>query len=218
MSETGKGGYGIVALVLLAAWLAVVVVAAAAGLFVPGRIPPPAAGAVPLVVFALWVSFSRSFREYVLSLDVRTLTFLQAWRIVGFAFVVGGAYGILPNLFAMPAGWGDVLVGLTAPAAALYLARPDRARSFVAWQFLGILDLVVAIGTAVLASGTVPGFPGGLTSREVMVLPMSLIPTFGVPVVLIFHIICVWQVARGTAFAGARSGCPAPAPTFSPAR
>jgi hypothetical protein len=218
MSEDRKRGYGSVVLVLLAVWLGVVVFAASAGLFGPGRIPPPAATAVPLVAFALWVAFSRSFREYVLSLDVCTLTFLQAWRIVGFAFVVGGVYGILPNLFAVPAGWGDVFVGLTAPAAALYLARPDRARTFVAWQLLGMLDLVVALFTGVLASGRVPGFAVGLTSREVMVLPYSLIPTFGVPIVLIFHIICVWQIARQTAFAGARNTGHAVAPTFSPAR
>jgi hypothetical protein len=219
MTTNETRSYGTVLSVLLAAWLGIVVFAASAGIFGPGRIPPPAAIAVPLLVFAVWVAFSRSFREYVLSPDVRTLTFLQAWRIIGFAFVIGGAYRILPNSFALPAGWGDVLVGLTAPLAALFLSRPDRARAFVAWQLLGMLDLVVAVTTAVLASGAVGPVAGGLTSRELFVLPYSLIPTFGVPMVMIFHIICLWQVAaRRTAFANSRGVGHGVAPTLSPAR
>jgi hypothetical protein len=218
MSEIRKSGYGMIVLVLLGLWLGVVVFAAAVGLFGPGRIPPPAATTVPLVVFALWVGFSRSFRQYVLSLDVRTLTFLQAWRVVGFAFVIGGVYRILPNSFARPAGWGDVLVGLTAPLAALYLTRADRARAFVTWQLLGMLDLAVALTTGMLASGLFFPVAGGLTSREITTLPYSVVPTFGVPMVLIFHIICIWQVARQTAFARERSGGQTSAPALSPAR
>lgn len=218
MSDTGKSSYGMVALVLLAVWLGVVVIAASAGLFGPGRIPPPAATAVPLVVFGIWVAVSRTFRGYVLSVDVRTLTFLQAWRIVGFAFVTGGVYGILPNSFARPAGWGDVLVGLTAPLAALYLTRPGRARAFVAWQLLGMLDLGIALTTGLLASGIFHPVAGVLTSRELTTLPYSVIPTFAVPVVLIFHFICIWQVARQTAFARERRGGHGVAPTLSPAR
>ena len=110
--------YRLAVLVFLAVWLGIVLIAASAGLFGPGRIPPPAAAAVPLIVFTLSVALSRGFREYVLSLDVRTLTFLQAWRVIGFGFVIGGVYQILPNSFARPAGWGDVLVGFTAPLAA----------------------------------------------------------------------------------------------------
>ena len=136
----------------------------------------------------------------------------------GFAFVTGGVYGILPNSFARPAGWGDVLVGLTAPLAALYLTRPGRARAFVAWQLLGMLDLGIALTTGLLASGIFHPVAGVLTSRELTTLPYSVIPTFAVPVVLIFHFICIWQVARQTAFARERRGGHGVAPTLSPAR
>lgn len=218
MTTNGARSYGAVALVLVVVWLGAVVYAAAAGMFGPGRIPPPAATAVPLIAFALWAGLSHSFRQYVLSLNVRTLTFLQAWRVIGFGFVVGGAYQILPNAFARPAGWGDVLVGFTAPLAALYLARPDRTRAFVSWQLLGMLDLVIAMTTGVLATTGVLPVAAGLTTRELTVLPFSVIPTFGVPLVLILHIICLWQVARQTASGGVRNTNRAVAPTLSPAR
>ncbi len=218
MTANAPRSYRLAVLVFLAVWLGIVLFAASAGLFGPGRIPPPAAAALPIIVFTLSAAISRGFREYVLSLDVRTLTFLQAWRVIGFGFVIGGVYQILPNSFARPAGWGDVLVGFTAPLAALYLSRPDRARAFVAWQLLGMLDLVVAVTTAVLASGIFGPVAGGLTTRELFALPFIAIPTFGVPLVMIFHIICVWQVARRTAFTGVRDTGRAVETMLSPAR
>ena len=35
-----------------------------------------------------------------------TLTTLQLWRVIGFAFLALYAFDTLPGLFALPAGWG----------------------------------------------------------------------------------------------------------------
>jgi hypothetical protein len=69
------------------------------------------AALAPIVVFSLWVAGSETFRQFALSLNPKILTSAQAWRIVGFTFVLLEARGVLPAVFALPAGYGDMAIG-----------------------------------------------------------------------------------------------------------
>jgi hypothetical protein len=126
-------------------------------------------------------------------LNPRTLTFLQAWRIDGFVFLALYTYGILPGQLALPAGWGDIVIGVTAPFVALKLANPGNRKSFIVWQLLGITDLVIAIGSGVSAQLI---HPHGIATSAMTGLPMSLIPTFEVPLFLILHFISIAQARQ----------------------
>lgn len=154
---------------------------------------------IPITVFYVWYRSSRSFKAYVLSLSPQTLTIIHAWRIAGFVFLVLYTYGILPGVFALPAGWGDITIGATALLVATKLSTPRYKKSFIAWQLLGITDLVVAIGLGAAGRFIEPQeFAGvaGITTSPMTVLPLSLIPTFAVPFLLILHIICIAQATR----------------------
>jgi hypothetical protein len=161
----------------------------------PGRPPLPFGFAVliPIGLFVLWFAVSKGFRQFVLDLNPRTLTFVHSWRLAGFTFLVLYSYGILPGLFALPAGWGDIAIGATAPFVAMTLANPSHRKSFIFWHALGVLDLVnaIALGTAAQLIQL-----GGIPTTAMTVLPMSLIPTFAVPLLLILHIICIAQAVR----------------------
>jgi hypothetical protein len=161
----------------------------------PGRPPLPfgLAVVIPIGLFVLWFAASRGFRQFVLDLSPRTLTFVHSWRLAGFTFLVLYSYGILPGLLALPAGWGDIAIGATAPFVAMTLANPRHRKSFIFWQALGVLDLVNAI-----ALGTTAQLiqPHGVPTTAMTVLPMSLIPTFAVPLLLILHFICIAQALR----------------------
>ncbi len=148
------------------------------------------AALAPIVVFALWFAASERFRQFALSLNPRTLTALQSWRFIGFIFVLLEARGVLPAIFALPGGYGDMAIGVTASFVAWKLAGANHRKGFILWQLLGILDLVVAVGV-----GTTAGFlsPQGPTMAPMTVLPLSLVPTFLVPLFLIFHVICIAQ-------------------------
>jgi membrane protein implicated in regulation of membrane protease activity len=92
-------------------------------------------------------------------------------------------------------------IGATAALAAWKLAHPRSRHSFMVWQALGILDLVLAVGLGTMA----PLLSPHSTSMAAMtVLPLSLVPTFLVPLFLIFHVICIaqarsWKSAPNTA-------------------
>lgn len=151
------------------------------------------AALAPIVVFLAWFAASARFRQFVLSLSPRTLTLAQAWRINGFVFLVLYGYGLLPGVFALPAGWGDMAVGATALLVARYLAFPRYRAGFILWHALGMADLVMAVTLGTTAGAL--SSPG--PSTEVMtVLPLSLVPTFLVPLLMILHIVCIAQARR----------------------
>jgi hypothetical protein len=157
----------------------------------------------PIVVFAVWFATSEGFRRFAESLDPGTLTFVQSWRIAGYVFLVLYVYSILPGVFALSAGWGDIFIGATAPFVALRLAKPEHRKSFILWQVLGITDLVLAVTFGTTARLIAPH---GITTTPLTVLPLSLIPTFAVPLLLILHIICIAQASRWPAQQGSRIG------------
>jgi hypothetical protein len=148
-----------------------------------------AAGA-PIPVFVAWFAASKEFREYTWSLNPKVLTSLQVWRIVGFVFLWLEARRELPAVFAIPAGYGDIFIGITAAFVAWHLAQPQHRNSFITWQLLGITDLVVAVSTGTTARLI---DPHGTSMLSMTVLPLSLVPTFLVPLFMIFHVICIAQ-------------------------
>jgi hypothetical protein len=186
----------------LAVWCAAVLGLGAAGAFVgpPGR-PPLAivAGAtLPLAIFALATLGSRAFRDVVLSADLRLVAALQAWRWAGFGFLALWSHGVLPGLFAWTAGLGDMAVGFSAPWIVLALARDPTfvgTRRFALFNWLGILDLAVALNLGGLSAMLLHG---GVTTAPMAQLPLVLIPAFLVPLFLMLHITALLQARRAT--------------------
>jgi len=205
-----SGFYTKIVAVLVTAWFSFALVAGATSWFqAPDSRPPlhlAAAAGLPIVLFLLWFAASAGFRQFVLGLNPQLLTFVHTWRVIGLVFVVLAGYHLLPNVFAQPAGWGDFAIGLTAPFVALYLVRPDRRGSFLTWQFLGLLDLVVAIFTGIAARL----LGQGAAMTPMVQLPLSLIPTFGVPLLAILHMISIAQVWSSKARLSQHRFVPAP--------
>ncbi len=196
-AESHSGGRGSIRLAIaiaLTVWLLLVVSFGAAGAFVgpPGTPPLPIAigVAAPLVLFFGWLRLSHSFREFVLSLDLRFIAGMQAWRWAGLGFLELYALKVLPAAFALPAGLGDMAIGVTAPWIILGLVRqPGFAASgaFIGWNVLGILDLLIAISIGTVSAFFATGAPGEISTAPMASLPLLLIPAFLVPFFLMLH-------------------------------
>jgi hypothetical protein len=208
-----NASYGKLTASLIAVWFVFALSASALHVFKtdPGLPPLPLGLAVliPLVAFLFWFATSARFRQFAMSLNPRALTFVQSWRIAGFTFLALYAAGLLPAVFALPAGWGDIAIGATAPLAAMKLANFDRRRAFILWQILGIFDLVMAV-----TLGTTAGLisPHGVPTAVMTVLPMSLIPTFAVPLLLMLHVICIAQARHWNERQNSHAGEQLPSP------
>jgi hypothetical protein len=212
MTDTGKTNNGRATLwtpgkktalgALLAVWFAAATYIGAAhllqntgaDLFAPIAVT----AVIPVVAFLALYLTSGGFRRFVLAQDIETLTMLQHWRVIGFAFLPLYFYGALPGLFAWPAGIGDVALGLAAPLVILRLRRdPDYATSagLVRYQYLGLIDFAAAVATAGLAAGSYPALiSDGVTSAAMDVWPLNLFPSFIVPIFIILHLTVLLKV------------------------
>lgn len=183
-------------------WLLFSLFASLLGLFDSSPRPSIALGAavlLPLIAFLACYSGWSEFRNLVRSANLKVLTLAQTWRIGGIVFVILYYRRLLPATFALPAGWGDIAIGATAPLIAWAISSRTvfPKRLFLLWTVLGMLDLVMAITLGILSSATPLGiFAGDITTRIMSQFPLSLIPTFFVPLLLILHIISFIRVRR----------------------
>lgn len=188
---------------VLAVWFLLALAGSLLGVFDSQPRPPIPLGLaafVPIAGFLAGYLASARFREFVASLDLRLLAAVQTWRVVGLVFVILYYQGALPGVFALPAGWGDFAIGITAPLIAWYWRPPVFSRTFVVWNALGILDLAVAVSLGVLSSATPVGLLAGDVSTRLMgQFPLSLIPTFFVPLFVIIHLICLFRAGEPAA-------------------
>jgi hypothetical protein len=116
---------------------------------------------------------------------------VQAYRIGGIAFLWGMTQGILDPAFAIPAGVGDILIGVTAIPFAIFLWKGYSwsKYSLVVWSVLGIADLVNAV---TLGRITSPDF----SSSTMATFPWILVPTVGVPLGLALHGITLYRLRK----------------------
>ena len=196
----GNSGISLSVPLVLSVWFVLVVSLGASGAFIgrPGT-PPIAIGigvGAPLLLFFAWLRLSQSFRAFVLALDLRLIAAIQAWRFAGLGFLALYANKVLPAMFALPAGLGDMAVGFAAPWMVLALVRqPGFAASpaFTRWNVLGILDLIVAVSLGTVGATLSTGAPGEISTAPMATLPLLLIPAFLVPLFLMLHTAALMQ-------------------------
>jgi hypothetical protein len=131
--------------------------------------------------------FSQTFRKLLTITPMHWIIGIQVFRVFGAFWLIWYAQGKLPGLFALPAGIGDTLTGLTAPLVAYWYYRNGKGARLIAtiWCTFGALDLLNAITL------------GALTSRALIaVLPFVLIPAFGVPRSLALHGYTFWLLGK----------------------
>jgi hypothetical protein len=119
------------------------------------------------------------------------LVAVQTYRILGVVFLLGMTQGIFEPAFAIPAGVGDILVGVTAIPVAIFLWRGYSwsKNTAVVWSVLGITDLVYAV---TLGAIIYPDF----TTSPFGTFPWILIPTVAVPLSLALHGITLYRLRK----------------------
>lgn len=143
----------------------------------------------------LFYLLSKGFRQSALNWNLRSLTLFQSWRIIPGSLFLYYFYmlGKLPFSFAVLGGYGDILVGLTAIAICPLgnADRPHLLKILLAWQFLGLLDLLFVIRAAFMASLVDPEIMRPLTQMPLVLLPLML-----VPITLFVHFVSISQLIK----------------------
>ncbi len=175
---------GLAFAVVWAAWIVLSFVLAAQGAY---RADPvkPALGLPLALLGSFGVLFAIAFIPAVQRiLAPERLVWPQVFRPVGGVFLVALALGQLPAVFAIPAGLGDIAVGISA----IFVAR-RASRRLVWFNVLGITDLVVAVTIGFLAGqGPFQLLHVTPSTSPLTELPLALIPTTGVSLALALHV------------------------------
>jgi len=155
---------------------------------------------VPILIGGLLIWRSPRVARIIDAVPQRWLVGVQLYRALGVIFLILYATGKLPGLFALPAGLGDVLVGVLAPVVAIAYWRGPRENADLvsAWNLFGLADLVVAVTTGFLTSPSpVQLFAFDLPNELVSQFPLVLIPVFLVPVSVLLHLASLTKLRRG---------------------
>ena len=182
-----------VVLVLLA-WLLIAIALGAAG--VVGMLRPPAPS---LILFGLTAAvlavgwFSARLRAWLMQADERWLVALHLTRFVGIYFLYLYGQSRLPYAFAVPGGWGDIAVASLATGLLLWGPPYGAGRrlAYMAWNLVGLADILFVVLTAARLASANPE-----SMAELLRLPLSLLPTFLVPLIIASHVVLAVRLTR----------------------
>ena len=150
---------------------------------------------IPILVGTFLIRRSPTIREIVAAVPQSWLVAVQFFRVVGGTFLILHGAGQLPGIFALPAGYGDVFVGLTALLVGVRCARNQSDRLVTLWNWIGIADLIVAVATGFLSSPSrLQIF--SLDAPNVLIgsFPLALIPVYAVPLFILLHLASLTKV------------------------
>jgi hypothetical protein len=189
--------------VAFTAWLAVVWWLAVDGAFRPragGGIPAlPIAIFLPLLLGLPLLLRSKRVAAILDATPAAWLVGLQAYRVFGGIFLVAWSRGDLSGTFALPAGNGDVLVGLLALPVAylLSIGAAGGRTAAIAWNVLGLVDFAIAIGIGILsAPGPLQLIVPDRPNVQLGNFPTVMIPAFAVPSSILLHALSLRQLRR----------------------
>lgn len=159
------------------------------------RLPPPAVqGVLVFLTALLLLAYQRleGVRAWVDALDFRALVGLHLSRFVGIYFLLLYQRGLLPYDFAVRGGLGDIVVAVGALLFCLWpLGVEKRRRALTVWNVVGSIDILLVVSTAARH-----GLEGNPQMRLLAVLPLSLLPTFFVPLIIATHVIIFLRLRR----------------------
>ena len=208
----------------LAAWLVAALLGGLLGVVnQAGRLPLVLLTyiALPILGFIAAYALSGSFRAFADRLSLTLLVASHLWRFVGLGFIVAWLNGDLPAGFAIPEGLGDIAAAAGALALLPGIVKGTASRRWLlAWNVFGLVDLVSAITMGVLYSDGPLGIlgPGTVTTTLMVTFPVSLIPTFFVPLFILLHLLTFKRIAAMTQSSNARATHAATAVQHSGAR
>src|SRR3954447_11309664 len=184
---------------IAAIWLIAAIAVGGAGAL-QGLAPPVPQVIIAGLTLALLIAWriSEVFKRWVQTIDLRALMAVHLTRFVGIYFLYLSATGELPRSFAIPAGCGDIGVATAAGVLLLCWSCLRRKRLWVGlWNAAGLRDI---LGVVVSAAGH--ALADRTSMAALLHLPLSLLPTFLVPLIIASHIFIFTRLRKSQRLVG----------------
>jgi hypothetical protein len=201
MTPLKKGIWRVTAASVLIGWLLVYLSLAVnppGGTVLPSSITVPflvlgtLGGILPFVV-------SPVFRQIVRASPATWIVGVHAVRTFGSIWFALADMKLLPPEFAIPAGIGDMTVGLLALWMVYLLAQQKPyARAFViGWNLVGVADFMLALTTGLMYIRPYAAHVAAAGISTLYLNYVFLIPTFAIPLLVALHVYSLAQMISG---------------------
>lgn len=210
----------ITAVVVLSLWLVVVGVLAQKGVLAQFDAFPPRAlliVALPIVA-ALVLAFTKPFKTLLRATPLHWLVLFQSFRIV-VEILLWQAFekGLVPVQMTFEGRNFDVVTGLLALAAGVYMQQRPRHAVAIGWVFniIGFALLINIMAVSILSMPTpLRYFTEGPANTLVVTFPFVYLPSVLVTLAFSFHVFSMrqlWLQRRAASFKNSINPAEAPA-------
>lgn len=191
-------------LFILVGWMIVQTLISVPGFYTVTTTLPPrfALTLVPPLVFILFLFATAKGRQFIASLNIKSLTLLHIVRMPVEIILLGlFIYKTIPGIMTFEGRNFDILSGLSAPVIYyfMFVRRKLPAKLFLLWNIICVGLLVNIVVIAILSAP----FPFQQLAFEqpniaVLYFPFVWLPAVIVPLVLLSHLVSIYQVIRNT--------------------
>jgi|SRR5262245_40082323 len=180
-------------LTAMAVWFVLACIAGASG-GVARLNPPMPQVLIGVLTFALIFAggLHPGLRAWLSKVNLRGFVAFHLVRFVGIVFLVMYSRGELVGEFAIVAGWGDIVTAAGALGLVLFMSNPEsRPWLLMLWNAFGLADILTVVYTATRIALSSP-----MDMAPLLRFPMSLVPTFVVPILIASHVLVFMRLRR----------------------
>jgi len=192
-----KNGFWIV-LGFYIPYLILVALASLNGFFDAVMLPPKIVltTTLPLAVLVTIIYSTKSCKKANEILSLEDLVKIHIFRLIGGTFILLFLYDLLPTVFALFAGIGDLLTAVSS----IFVAKAIRDKKNYAvklayfWNTFGLVDILVTSAMAILF--TKMSIDNTIQGVEFLAeFPFCFIPAFAPPTIIFLHLLIFRKLA-----------------------
>lgn len=173
-------------------YLTIVAIASLSGFYTDVMLPPKivVTTTLPFAVFLIFIYNTNACKQADEVLKLEYLVGIHVFRLIGSIFLILLAYQLLPPVFALLAGIGDVLTALTSifVVKAIQNKKSYAKRLTYIWNTFGLIDILT---TAILAIVfTKISIDTGSLGVDILAeFPFCFVPAFAPPTIIFLHLL-----------------------------
>ena len=173
-------------------YLIIVAIASLNGFFDDVMLPPKIVltTTLPLAIFVTIIYNTEICKKANTILNLEDLVKIHIFRLIGSTFIILFLYDLLPQVFALFAGIGDLLTAISS----IFVAKAIRNKKNYArkltyiWNTFGLVDILVTSAMAIIF--TKISIDNSIQGVEFLAeFPFCFIPAFAPPTIIFLHLL-----------------------------
>ncbi len=173
-------------------YLIMVALASNNGFFDEVMLPPKIVltSTLPLGLFVTIIYNTKTCKKANATLKLEALVRIHIFRLIGSTFIILMLYDLLPPVFALFAGIGDLLTAITSifVVKAIQNGKNYALRLTYIWNSFGLVDILITSAMAIIF--TKISIDNGVQGVEVLAeFPFCFIPAFAPPTIIFLHLL-----------------------------